>query len=145
AYLPHERTRAAQLLTRTGDALERHAARRGVLVSVTHLVRHGGADPVPRVLTTLVSGLKRLGVTSLLTLEAPGLEAADEIAGLPLVADNLVLLRYAADAGALEPTLTVVKTRGSAHDRRRHELRFEAGGLRVGEPRGAIPRAGDAE
>jgi len=119
-----------------------------VFDSVTHLVRDGGAaDPVPHVLTELVSRFKRLGVTSLLTLEAPALEATDEITrrGLSLVADNLLLLRYAEDAGALQPTLTVVKTRGSAHDRRSYELRFERGGLRVGGARDAIPRGENAE
>ncbi len=144
-YLPRERTRAAQLLTLIGDALERHPARRVVLDSVTHLVRNGGApDPVPGVLTKLVSRFKRLGATSLLTLEAPAFGATDEITrrGLSLVADNLVMFPYAEAAGALQPMLTVVKTRGSAHDRRSFELRFEPGGLRVGGARDAIPRGG---
>lgn len=135
-YLPREHTRAAQLLTLMGDAIEAHAARRVVLDSVTHLVRDGATyDPIRSVLVKLVSRFKLLGATSLLTLEAHTLVATDQVTrqGLSLIADNLLMLRYVEVEGALEPRLTVVKTRGSAHERGSYELCFGEGGLRMGE------------
>jgi circadian clock protein KaiC len=108
-----------------------------VLDSVTQLVRNGGPDPARGVLSRLVLRVKQLGATSVLTLEVPVFGELDEATqnDLSLVADNLVVLRYVEAEGLLAPTLTVVKTRGSAHDRGRHPLSFERGGLSVCRPR----------
>ncbi len=145
-YLPRERLRPAHFLAVASDTIQARGARRVVLDSATHLVRAAGAaDPAWSVLTRIAARLKRLGATSLLTVEAHALTATDPVTreGLSLVADNLLMLRYVEADGALQPTLTVVKTRGSAHDRATHELRFEPGGLRVGgAPRGRKRGAG---
>jgi circadian clock protein KaiC len=48
------------------------------------------------------------------------------------VADNLLMLRYREAEGRLSPTLTIVKSRGSEHDRGTHAISVGHGGLRVG-------------
>jgi circadian clock protein KaiC len=48
------------------------------------------------------------------------------------IADNLLMLRYVMVEGAIKPTLTVVKTRGTQHDRDTHLFEIAKGGLRVG-------------
>lgn len=144
-YLPRERLRPAHFLAVASERIQARGARRVVLDSATHLARAAGAaDPAWSVLTRVAARLKRLGATSLLTVEAHALTATDPVTreGLSLVADNLLMLRYVEADGALQPTLTVVKTRGSAHDRGSHELRFETGGLRVGGAARARKRGG---
>jgi circadian clock protein KaiC len=56
------------------------------------------------------------------------------------------MLRYVDTGGRLAPTLTVVKTRGSEHDRRTHEIVLAKGGMRVGSPvsEPLVRRAGTA-
>ncbi len=135
-YLPREHTRAAQFLSLVGDAVARHHARRVVLDSVTQLVWGSGKyTPERDVLARLVSRFKQLGATSLLTLEVHPVGVAEEVTrrGLSAISDNLFTLHYVESAGALQPTLTVLKTRGSAHDRGSYALHFEPGGLRLGD------------
>ena len=48
------------------------------------------------------------------------------------VADNLFMLRYDQEGRSLAPTITIVKTRGSEHDRRTHTITVAQGGMRVG-------------
>ena len=52
--------------------------------------------------------------------------------GLSPIADNLLMLRYKDEAGRLSPVLTIVKTRGSDHDRGTHPVTVAQGGMRVG-------------
>lgn len=144
-YVPGEHLRSARIEARMGEAVERLGARRVVVDGVTHLVRDGGAfDPTRTVLTKLVALFKRLGATSLLSLEARVLTATDQVTGqgLSLIADNLLMLRYTEIEHALVPTLTVVKTRGSAHDLGSFALGFEQGGVRIGERLGAGRKSG---
>ncbi len=53
--------------------------------------------------------------------------------GFSPIADNLIALRYERALDALWPILTVVKTRGSAHDRGIYHLTIGKGGARIGE------------
>ena len=71
--------------------------------------------------------------------------------GLSPVADNLLMLRYAQEESRIEPRLTVVKTRGSAHDYGAYTITIGKGGLRVGSrvdgpaslPANPSPRGGE--
>jgi circadian clock protein KaiC len=136
-YLARAHIRAGQFLTLLADKLEALAARRLVFDAVTHLFARGVTETeLGQILYGLVVRFKTLGVTSLLTLEASSLvsrELATERSLSP-VADNLLMLRYQHEQGGLSPALTVVKTRGSAHDRRTHCVTIERGGMRVGPP-----------
>ena len=51
--------------------------------------------------------------------------------GFSPVADNIVLLRYIRSSGEDRPSLTVVKTRGSKHDRGTYYFLITKGGLEV--------------
>jgi circadian clock protein KaiC len=59
--------------------------------------------------------------------------------GLSPIADNLFMLRYDQTERRLAPTLTIVKTRGSDHDRRTHTVTVAKGGMRVGPLAPRIP------
>ena len=81
----------------------------------------------------LVVRFKTLGITSVLTLEAASLFSTERVTelGLSPIADNLLMLRYKEAEGRLTPTLTIVKTRGSDHDRGTYAIGVAKGGMRV--------------
>jgi circadian clock protein KaiC len=88
------------------------------------------------VLYKLMVRFKTLGITSVLTLEAPSLYSTESVTdqGLSPIADNLLMVRYRETDGVLAPTLTIVKTRGSGHDRGTHAITVAKGGMRVEPP-----------
>ena len=135
--MSREHVRAGQFLTVLADRLTAMKASRIVLDAATQmLTEHMAHDEFSHVLYKLVVRFKLLGITSLLTLEAPSLTSADRVTelGLSPIADNLLMLRYADTEGRLEPTLTIVKTRGTDHDRQTHSIGFGPGGMHVVAP-----------
>jgi circadian clock protein KaiC len=141
-YLARESIRAGQFLTIVADRLTALKAARVVLDAATRLLtEHLAIDELRHILYKLVVRFKTLDITSVLTLEAPALTSTERVTeqGLSPIADNLLMLRYRQAAGRLAPTLTIVKTRGSDHDRGTHAVTIAHGGMRV-EPSGG--RAG---
>ncbi len=134
-YLSREHVRANQFLAILTDKIRAKGVRRLALDSASHLA----SDKLPYVelrqlLYALITRFKGLDVTSLLTLEAASLFSYETVTerGFSPIVDNLVMLRYVRAPGELRPTLTVVKTRGSRHDRGRYLLETAEGGLRLG-------------
>jgi circadian clock protein KaiC len=140
-YLGGQRIRANQLLAILADRIVASKATRLVLDGAALLSESSPPEDLRQVLHGLITRFKALGVTSVLTVEASAMystETATEGQFSP-IADNLVLLRYEDRDDELRRVLTVVKTRGSAHDPRRHRFSIGSGGLRVGEPVGGGP------
>ncbi|WP_163870220.1 ATPase domain-containing protein [Myxococcus eversor] len=134
-YVSREHLRAGQFLTVLSDRIKALKASRVVLDAATQLLTaHTPIDEFRHVLYKLVVRFKTLGITSVLTLESSSLFSMERVTdqGLSPIADNLLMLRYEEAAGRLAPTLTVVKTRGSEHDRRTHFMTVARGGLRIG-------------
>jgi circadian clock protein KaiC len=133
-YLARERVRPNQVLATLTDTIRERKARRVVLDGASHLLSERAAPSEHRQLVDgLVSRFKELAVTGLLTFETQTLQASGTVTdrGVSPIADNLVMLRYAAAERGLTPTVTIVKTRGSDHDYRTHDVRIGAGGVRV--------------
>jgi circadian clock protein KaiC len=136
-YVSREHVRAGQFLTVLADRLMAMKATRVVLDAATQMLTERLAlDDFRHVLYKLVVRFKTLGITSLLTLEAPTLMSIDRVTevGLTPIADNLIMLRYERTEDRLMPMLTIVKTRGTGHDRGSYPLTIGRGGLRVGPP-----------
>jgi circadian clock protein KaiC len=134
-YLPRAQLQATRFLSLVKDKIQEFKPDRLVLDSASDVEILGLVSQELRLLLySLVVRLRGLGVTSLFTLEARSLFLADVISerGLSPLADNILMLRYAQEAGSLVPLLTVVKTRGSAHDPSTHRLTMGKGGLRLG-------------
>jgi len=53
--------------------------------------------------------------------------------GYSSIADNILMLRYVSVAGEFQPTVSVVKTRGSSHDRGTYYYSIAQGGIRIGK------------
>ena len=101
---------------------------RVVLDSITHLKRIT-VDPVElrKLETATVNGLKREGVTSLLTCEADGTHLRLDRDRLAYVVDTILLARHVEVDSAIQRALMVLKMRGSAHAQgiHRYEIRSE--------------------
>ena len=134
-YLSLERVRTAQFLSVLGDTIRTHKARRLLLDGLDHLARpSAGTDELQPLLFKLVASFKALDVTSVLTTESKSLSFKDNVTerGFSPVADNLLMLRYVAIAGAQSPALRIVKTRGSAHERGTYSFDIGKGGASIG-------------
>jgi circadian clock protein KaiC len=86
------------------------------LDSVTHLTRIT-TDPVElrKLENATVNGLKREGVTSILTCEADGARLRLNRDRLAYVVDTILLARHVEVDSAIQRALMVLKMRGSAH------------------------------
>jgi circadian clock protein KaiC len=134
-FLPREHLHVARFLSVVEERISSRRPARVVLDSASDIETFGlGSEPLRQLLFALLLRLRSLGVTSLFTLEARSLFLSDTISerGLSPLADNILMFRYRQEAGQLVPMLTVVKTRGSAHDRATHAISLGEGGLTVG-------------
>jgi circadian clock protein KaiC len=139
-FVSRENLRSGEFLTVLADKLTASQATRVVIDAITHMMNERfGVDELRHVLYKLANRFKALDVTSLFTLEASSLYATEIVTerSLSPIADNLLMLRYREANGQLLSMLTVVKTRGSEHDRRTHRLAIGPGGVRV-EPTEAV-------
>jgi len=136
-YLPPTHIRSTQLLAVLTDRIAKQKTKRLVLDSTTHIVSSGmSRNGVREMIFDVVVRLKELGVTSLFTLESDLMystdSSTDTYRGFAPLADNVVVLRYAPAMNKLLPTLMVVKTRGSAHDKGLYAFHVGKGGIKIG-------------
>lgn len=133
-----ERVRPNQVLAMLTDRIRAKQAQRLVVDGASHFLNER-LEPAEhrRLIDGLVARFKGLGVTGILTFEANTLQASGTVTdrGVSPIADNLVMLRYRETGEGLRPTVTVVKTRGSAHDFRTHDLAMGMGGIRLASSR----------
>jgi circadian clock protein KaiC len=141
-YVSREFIRAGQLLSVLADRLQAMKATRVVLDSATQMVTERvGSEQFRHVLVKLMVRFKTLDITSVLILESASLFSTERVTelGLSPIADNLLMLRYKEAEGRLTPTLTVVKTRGSDHDRGTYAIGVAKGGMRILAPVTDLP------
>jgi circadian clock protein KaiC len=95
-------------------------AKRILVDSLSHFERLT-ADPVElrQITFQFINGLKRMGLTSVLTRENAALlgETPDNEEDLAFVVDSYTMLRYVEIQGAVHKALLVLKQRGSNHDK----------------------------
>jgi circadian clock protein KaiC len=147
-YLSRDRVRGAQFLTVLADKVQEQKARRLVLDGISNIL--GGSslenDELRQLLYKLAARFKALGVTSIFTLESKSMFSTDAVTDREYspIADNLVMFRYLATERKLEPTVIVVKTRGSEHDRNTYSFEIGKGGMRIGRSFGESSEKGQA-
>jgi len=102
-------------------------AKRIVIDSVT-LMEQISSDPLElrQLFNSLINGLKRLGLTTVLTSEVPLLFGHENTfeTSIGFVVDNILFLRYVEIESELDTALTILKVRGSNHakDIRKYEI-----------------------
>ncbi len=135
-YLSRERVRGAQFPAILTSKIAETKARRLVLDSATNIVAGlDGNDELRQLLYKLAVRFKALDVTSIFTLESKSMFSTESVTDREFspIADNLLMLRYVTVNGAVMPSLTVVKTRGTEHDRDIHLFEIGKGGMRIGD------------
>lgn len=85
---------------------------------------------------SLVNDFRCQGITSLLTSEIPEMFGSFVVSeyGISFVADNVILLRYVEMERRVARAISVLKMRGSQHDKEIREFEISDQGLRIGEP-----------
>jgi len=115
-------------------SVSRMGARRVLVDSITHFERLT-QDPVElRSLEySFINGLKREGLTSLLTRESPTLlgEASNEDSNVAFVVDSYTLLRYVEIESTIHRALLVLKMRGSDHAKDIRQFEITEHGVEV--------------
>jgi circadian clock protein KaiC len=101
------------------DAVERTGARRVLIDSLADL-RMSAGDEIRfhEFIYSIVQRFSRQGVSVMMTSEVPDLYGTDRVtdSAVSPLADNVVLLSYQREHGALSRTIAIIKTRASRHD-----------------------------
>jgi circadian clock protein KaiC len=109
-------------------------ARRVLVDSITHFERLT-QDPIElrTLVYSFINGLKREGLTSLLTRESPTLlgEASQEDTDIAFVVDSYSLLRYVEIESTIHKALLVLKMRGSDHAKDIRQFEVTTQGVEV--------------
>lgn len=109
-------------------------ARRILVDSLSHFERLT-ADPIElrQITYEFINGLKRIGLTTVLTRENPLLlgEIPNMEEDVAFVVDGYILLRYVEIAGVVRRALLVLKQRGSDHDKDIRQFDITARGFEV--------------
>ncbi|MCC7450483.1 MAG: ATPase [Anaerolineae bacterium] len=109
-------------------------AKRVLVDSLSHFERIT-SDPVElrQIVYEFINGLKRMGLTILLTRENAALlgETADMEEDLAFVVDGYIMLRYVELAGAVRRALLILKLRGSDHAKDIRQYEITGRGLEV--------------
>jgi circadian clock protein KaiC len=120
------------------DLVERTTATRVMIDGLSDL-QYATPDPVRfrEFIYSLTQRLSRAGISPILTSEVPDLFHIGRLAeyGISHLADNVILLQYLRAGTRLLRTVTVVKSRASAHDPEVREFDITADGIVLGDPR----------
>jgi circadian clock protein KaiC len=122
--------------------VESTGAKRVLIDSLTDL-QHATPDPVRfrEFIYSLTQRLSRAGISPILTSEVPELFHVGRLAeyGISHLTDNVILLQYLRAESRLLRTVTVLKSRASAHDPEVRVFDITADGIVLGDP-APIPR-----
>jgi circadian clock protein KaiC len=125
-------------LERSEGNIERLAssmnAKRILVDSLSHFERLSD-DPVElrQVIYGFINGLKREGLTTILTRESPALlgEAESYDEGMAFLVDTYILLRYVEIESYIHKAMLVLKMRGSNHDKDIRQFSIGKNGITV--------------
>jgi circadian clock protein KaiC len=118
------------------NAIDDFRPDRVAIDSLSALERIGSPKAFREFIIGLTSFLKGEETTALLTAATTNLLGGTSITEghISTLTDSIVLLRYVELAAEVKRSLTVLKMRGSRHDRMIREFTIDSRGLHVGEP-----------
>ena len=121
------------------DLVEATGATRVLIDSLSDL-HYAATDPVRfrEFIYSLNQRISRSGVSPIMTSEVPDLFHVGSLAeyGISHLSDNVILLQYVRADSRLRRTVTVIKSRTSAHDPEIREFDITSGGIILGDPIG---------
>jgi circadian clock protein KaiC len=109
---------------------------RVALDSLSALERSGTGKAFREFVIGLTSFIKHEEITGLFTSTTPSLMGGSSIteAHISTLTDSIILLRYVEMFGEMKRGLTVLKMRGSEHDKRIREFTIDGSGMHLGRP-----------
>jgi circadian clock protein KaiC len=109
---------------------------RVALDSLSALEHVGSPKAFREFVIGLTSFVKHQEITTLFTSTTENLMGGDSITAthISTLTDSIILLRYVEMFGQMKRGLTVLKMRGSEHDKAIREFTIDKGGMRMGEP-----------
>jgi circadian clock protein KaiC len=109
---------------------------RVALDSLSALEHVGSPKAFREFVIGLTSFVKHEEITALFTSTTASLMGGDSITEthISTLTDSIILLRYVEMFGEMKRGLTVLKMRGSAHDKAIREFTIDKGGMRMGRP-----------
>lgn len=122
---------------RIGRLVQEIGAKRILVDSLSHFARLSEESSQLRsIVHGFVNGLKREGLTAVLTRESAALlgEAESTDDALTFLVDSYILLRYVEIESAVHKALLVLKMRGSNHDKGIRQFEITARGIEVRAP-----------
>jgi circadian clock protein KaiC len=116
--------------------IEEFRPQRVALDSLSALERSGTPRAFREFVIGLTSFIKQQEITGLFTSTTPSLMGGSSIteAHISTLTDSIILLRYVEMFGEMKRGLTVLKMRGSMHDKRIREFSIDADGMHLGRP-----------
>ena len=119
------------------NLIESTSATRVMIDSLSDL-QYASPDPVRfrEFIYSLTQRLSRAGISTILTSEIPDLFHVGRLAeyGISHLSDNVILLQYLRAESRLLRTVTVLKSRASAHDPEIREFDITPDGIVLGDP-----------
>jgi circadian clock protein KaiC len=124
------------------ERVETTGATRVLIDSLSDL-QYASPDPVRfrEFIYSLTQRLSRAGVSLIMTSEIPDLFSVGRLAeyGISHLSDNVILLQYLRVDSRLLRTVTVLKSRASAHDPEVRTFEITSDGFALGDPPGDRP------
>jgi circadian clock protein KaiC len=119
------------------DLIETSGATRVLIDSLSDL-QYATPDPVRfrEFVYSLTQRLSRAGISPIMTSEIPDLFRVGRLAeyGISHLSDNVVLLQYLRAESRLLRTVTILKSRASAHEPEIREFEITPDGITLGDP-----------
>lgn len=122
-------------LVRVKELIEEHDPQRIAVDSLSALERGGSERSFREFVMTLTSIVKARNATAIYTNSTPSLTGGTSITEthISTLTDSIIMLRYVEMYGEMRRGLTVLKMRGSGHDKLIREFTIDGTGLNVGE------------
>lgn len=123
-------------LIRMKDAIDTFRPRRITVDSLSALERGATTKAFREVVIGLSAYIKQEEIAGLFTVTTSDLSGGATITDshISTITDVVVLLRYVEAGSEIRRAMTVLKMRGSAHDKAVREFHIDASGLHIGEP-----------
>jgi circadian clock protein KaiC len=126
--------REEKLIHDLTELIQRTGARRVVVDSITDLeMAQAQGTGLREAVYSLVDALETAGVTSILVAEVPEVFGQTQITGehISVIVDGIILLKYVEMEGEIHRAVSVLKMRGSDHDKGIRQFTISRHGMRV--------------
>ena len=123
-------------LLRMTDDIEAFGPSRVAIDSLSALERVGTTRSFREFVLGLTSAIKHREMAGLFTNTTPTLLGGTSVteAHISTITDTIILLRYAEIYGSMRRAITVLKMRGSMHDKQIREFSIDGSGMHIGDP-----------